>query len=139
MKRYIWPVYESFDIFKADTNGNIISQLTNLKGYDAEATISPKGDKIIFTSARKGDLDLYTMDIDGKNVKQVTNMLGYDGGAWFSPDGNKIVWRSSRPKTKEEIDDYKKLLSQGLVAPTSMEVWVANADGSNAHQITFLD
>ena len=139
MKRYIWPIYKSFDIFKADTNGNILQQLTTTDGYDAEATISPKGDKIIFTSMRHGDLDLYTMDINGKNVKQITNTPGYDGGAWFSPDGKKIVWRASRPKTKEETDDYKNLLSQGLVAPTSMEVFVANSDGSDAHQITFLD
>jgi Tol biopolymer transport system component len=139
MKRYIWPIYESFDIFVADTNGHIIKQLTNTKGYDAEATISPKGDKIVFTSTRNGDLDLYTMDLDGKNVKQITFELGYDGGAWFSPDGTKILWRASRPKTPEEIADYKNLLSQGLVAPTSMEVWIANADGSDAHQITFLD
>jgi Tol biopolymer transport system component len=139
LKRYIWPIYESFDIFKADTNGHIVKRLTNTKGYDAEATISPKGDKIVFTSMRNGDLDLYTMDLDGKNVKQITNTLGYDGGAWFSPDGKKIVWRASRPKTEAEIEDYKNLLSQGLVAPTSMEVFVANADGSDAKQITFLD
>lgn len=139
MKRYIWPIYESFDIFKADTKGNIIQQLTHTKGYDAEATISPKGDKMVFTSMRNGDLDLYTMSLDGNNVKQITNLLGYDGGAWFSPDGKKIVWRASRPKTKEEIEDYKNLLSQGLVAPTSMEVYVANADGSDAQQVTFLD
>ena len=79
------------------------------------------------------------MDLDGKNVKQITHTLGYDGGAWFSPDGKKILWRASRPKTKAEIADYKNLLSQGLVAPTSMEVFIANADGSDAHQITFLD
>jgi len=138
MKRYIWPIYESFDIFKADTNGKILKQLTHTKGYDAEATISPKGDKIIFTSIRNGDLDLYTLDLDGENVKQITNTLGYDGGAWFSPDGKKIVWRASRPKTEAEIADYKDLLSKGLVAPTSMEVYVANADGSDTHQITFL-
>lgn len=137
-KRYIWPVYKSFDIFKADTNGHIIKQLTNTPGYDAEATISPKGDKILFTSMRGGDLDLYTMDLDGGHVKQVTNTLGYDGGGWFSPDGKKIVWRASRPKTAAEIADYKDLLSQGLVAPADMEVWTANVDGTNAKQITFL-
>lgn len=138
MKRYIWPIYESFDIFKADTTGKIVKQLTNTPGYDAEATISPKGDKIVFTSMRNGDLDLYTMNPDGSNVKQITHTLGYDGGAWFSPDGTKILWRASRPKTDAEIKDYKDLLFQGLVAPTEMEVWVANADGSDAKQITFL-
>lgn len=138
MKRYIWPIYESFDLFLADTSGKIIKQITNTPGYDAEATVSPKGDKIVFTSTRNGDLDLYTMNLDGSDVKQITFELGYDGGAWFSPDGTKILWRASRPKTEAEIADYKDLLSKGLVAPTSMEVWCANADGSDAHQITNL-
>ncbi len=138
LKRYIWPIYAGYDIFKADSAGNINSQLTKTDGYDAEATISPIGDKIIFTSMRDGDLDLYTMNIDGSNVKRITNTPGYDGGAWFSPDGSKIVWRASRPRTAAEVDDYKSLLSQGLVAPTEMEVFVANADGSNARQITSL-
>jgi TolB protein len=137
--KYIWPIYESFDIFKADINGKIVKQLTNTKGYDAEATFSPKADKIIFTSMRDGDLDLYTMDLNGKNVKRITNTLGYDGGAWFSPDGTKIIWRASRPTTAEEIKEYKDLLNENLVAPTHMEVWIANADGSEAHQITFLE
>lgn len=137
LKRYIWPIYKDYDIFMADTNGHIIKQLTKTPGYDAEATISPKGDKIIFTSMRNGDLDLYTMNLDGTNVKQITHELGYDGGAWFSPDGTKIVWRASRPKTEAEKEDYKNLLSQGLVAPTEMEVFVANADGSDARQITY--
>ena len=113
--------------------------MTNTKGYDAEATISPKGDKILFTSMRDGDLDLYTMDLNGNNVKRITNMLGYDGGAWFSPDGKKILWRASRPTTEAEIKEYKELLAENLVAPTHMEVWIANADGTNAHQITFLE
>lgn len=137
--KYIWPIYESFDIFKADLNGKIVKQLTKTKGYDAEATISPKGDKIVFTSMRDGDLDLYTMDLNGKNVKRITSTLGYDGGAWFSPDGTKILWRASRPSTPEEIKEYKDLLKENLVAPTNMEVWIANADGSDAHQVTFLE
>lgn len=138
LKKYVWPIYDSYDIFVADKKGKIVKQLTNEAGYDAEATISSKGDKIIFTSTRNGDLDLYLMDIDGKNVKQITHDLGYDGGAWFSADGSKIVWRASRPKTPEEIKEYKDLLNQGLVMPTNMEVFVANADGSDAKQITHL-
>ncbi len=138
IKKYIWPIYESYDIFIADLNGNITKQVTTEPGYDAEPTISPKGDRVIFTSTRNGDLDLYVMDIDGKNVKQVTKDLGYDGGAWFSPDGKKIVWRASRPKTDAEVKEYKELLAQGLVAPTNMEVFVANADGSNVQQVTHL-
>ena len=136
--KYIWAVYEDFDIFKADTNGKIVKQLTTTKGYDAEATISPKGDKIVFTSMRDGDLELYTMDMNGKNVKRITNTLGYDGGAWFSPDGSKIIWRASRPKTDEEVKEYKALIAENLVAPTNMEVWIANADGSDARQVTNL-
>lgn len=134
--RYLWPVYETYDIFLADTSGKIIKQLTNTKGYDAEGTLSPDGTKMIFTSVRNGDLDLYIMDLKTESVTQITNDLGYDGGAWFSPDGKNIVWRASRPKTAEEIADYKDLLSKGLVAPTQMEVFIANADGSNAKQIT---
>ncbi|MEP7145223.1 MAG: hypothetical protein ABI707_20225 [Ferruginibacter sp.] len=137
--KYIWPVYESFDIFKSDINGKIVQQLTNTKGYDAEATISPKGDKILFTSMRDGDLDLYTMDMNGQHLKRITNTLGYDGGAWFSPDGSKIIWRASRPTTDAEIKEYRELLADNLVAPTHMEVYIANADGTDPHQITFLE
>ena len=100
--------------------------------------LSPKGDKILFTSDRSGDLELWTMNLDGSGLKQITFDLGYDGGAFFSPDGSKIVFRASRPKTTEEIKEYKDLLKQGLVAPTNMEIYVCNADGSNLHQVTHL-
>ena len=135
-KRYIWPVYAGYDIFMADLTGKIVKQLTSSPGYDAEATLSPNGDHMIFTSVRDGDLDLYTMDMRTFKVKRITRELGYDGGAWFSPDGKEIIWRASRPKTPEEIADYKNLLKQGLVAPTNMEVWMANSDGAHARQIT---
>lgn len=136
--KYVWAVYESFDIYLSDLNGNIRKKLTDTKGYDAEATVSPKGDKIVFTSMRNGDLDLYTMNIDGSNVKQITNELGYDGGAFFSPDGSKLIFRASRPKTEEQIKTYKELLAQGLVMPTEMELFICNADGSELRQLTQL-
>lgn len=136
--RYIWPVYSSYDIYLSDLNGKIIKKLTDSKGYDAEATISPDGKKMLFTSTRNGDLDLFIMDMTTGITTQVTNTLGYDGGAWFSADGKQIIWRASRPKSDAEIREYKELLQEGLVAPTQMEVFVANADGSNARQITNL-
>lgn len=136
--KYIWPIYDSYDIFVADLEGNIVKQLTNEPGYDAEATVSPKGDKIVFTSMRSGDLELYTMNIDGTDVKQITNELGYDGGAFFSPDGTKLIFRSSRPKTEAEIKEYKELLAEGLVQPTNMELYICNADGSDLRQLTNL-
>jgi Tol biopolymer transport system component len=122
----------------ADLNGNVKRQLTNTPGYDAEATVSPKGDKIVFTSTRNGDLDLYMMNIDGTNVKQMTNAPGYDGGAFFSPDGKKLVYRASRPKTEEELKEYKELLAIGLVAPTNMEIYTMNVDGTDIKQVTNL-
>jgi Tol biopolymer transport system component len=135
---YVWPVYDSFDIFVSDLEGNITAQLTTEPGYDAEATVSPKGDKIVFTSTRSGDLELYTMNLDGTEVKQITDELGYDGGAFFSPDGTKLIFRASRPKTPEAIKKYKDLLADGLVEPTDMELFICNADGSDLRQLTFL-
>src|SRR5690606_8102987 len=136
--RYIWSIYDSYAIFEADLEGNITAQIADEPVYDAEATVSPKGDKIVFTSIRSGDLELYTMDIDGKNVKQITNELGYEGGAFFSPDGSKLIFRASRPKTEAAIKEYKDLLAQGLVQPTEMELFICNADGSELRQLTHL-
>ncbi|QNM85225.1 PD40 domain-containing protein [Polaribacter pectinis] len=136
--KYVWPIYESYDIFVADLKGNITKQLTTEPGYDAEATVSPKGDKIVFTSMRTGDLELFTMNIDGSDVKQITDQLGYDGGAFFSPDGTKLIFRSSRPKTEEAIKEYQDLLKEGLVQPTEMELYICNADGSELRQLTDL-
>ena len=138
IKKYVWPIYPSFDIYVADLKGRITKKLTDYPGYDAEAVVSPKGDKIVFTSMRTGDLELFTMNIDGSDVRQITNDLGYDGGAWFSPDGSKIVWRASRPKTEADVKEYKDLLAQGMVAPTNMEVFTADADGRNVRQVTNL-
>lgn len=136
--KYIWPIYDTYDIFVADLEGNIVKQLTFENGYDAEPTVSPKGDKIVFTSTRSGDLELYTMNLDGTDVKQITNELGYDGGAFFSPDGTKLIFRASRPKTEKEKKEYKDLLARGLVEPSDMELFICNADGSDMRQLTFL-
>ena len=138
-KGYVWAIYPEYDIFTAKPDGSKIKQLTRTKGYDAEATISPDGRKIIFTSERDGDLDLYSMDKNGKNVKRLTNEIGYDGGAFFSPDSKMIVYRGSHPQNAKETKRYKDLLAQHLIVPTTFEVWTMNADGSNKRQVTRLN
>lgn len=136
--KYVWMLYPEFDVYQADLKGNILKKLTNEPSYDAEATVSPKGDKIVFTSMRTGDPELFTMNLDGSDVRQVTHDLGYDGGAFFSPDGTKLIFRASRPKTEAEIKEYKELLAQNLVQPIAMELFICNVDGSDLRQITNL-
>ena len=135
---YVWPLYDTYDIFKVNVAGGEPVALTSQPGYDAEATVCPKDGSIIFTSTRDGDLELYRMDADGGNVKRLTNTKGYDGGAFFNADCSKIVWRASRP-TGEKLADYERLLAQGLVRPTKLELYVANADGSHPRQVTYLN
>ncbi len=135
---YYWPIYPSFDLYLKNLKTGELQRLTNRLGYDAEATVSPKGDKIVFTSDRSGDLELWTMDLDGSHLRQITKGLGYDGGAFFSPDGEHLVFRASRPKTAEEIEKYTRLFKAGLVAPSEMEIYTCRADGTELRQITQL-
>lgn len=133
---YVWPIYPSFDIFTANLDGSNLTRLTDTDGYDAEATMSPDGKKIVFTSVRDGDLDIYTMNTDGTDVKRLTNTKGYDGGPFYSFDCSKIVYRVNHPKSSEEIEKYDMLLKQNLVGPTNLNIFVMNADGTNQTQIT---
>lgn len=135
---YVWPIYPAYDIFVADLQGHILDTLTTHPGYDAEPTVSPDGQKIVFTSTRSGDLELWTMNLDGSDKQQVTDQLGYDGGAFFSPDSKRLVFRASRPETQEARETYRQLLDSNLVKPTSMEVFVVNVDGSKLRQVTDL-
>ena len=135
-KGYVWKLYESFDIFLKD--GDELKQLTNTPGYDAEATVSPKGNKIVFTSLRNGDPEIYTMNLDGSEQTRLTFETGYDGGPFFSPDGSKIVFRASRTQKENQMKDYNDLVENGYVRPTALEIFVMDADGKDMKQITNL-
>lgn len=134
---YVWPLGH-LEIYGSRTDGSDLRQLTDNGAYNAEGTLSPDGKTIIFTSTKDGDIELYTMDTDGGKIRRLTHRVGYDGGAFFSPDGNQIVWRAGYPATAADSADYQSLLSQRLVRPSRVELWMANADGSNARQVTRL-
>ncbi len=132
---YVWPIDRNYDIFLSDLHGNL-KRLTRTDGYDAEATLSPDGKKIVFTSVRDGDLELYSMNADGTDVRRLTNQAGYDGGAFFSPDSKRIVYRAFHPTDEKSINRYRALLAEHLVEPTQLNLFVMDADGSNSVQIT---
>ncbi|APF16831.1 TolB family protein [Caldithrix abyssi] len=136
---YVWKVYSSYDLYIANADGSDPQPFLPSPGYDAEATVSPRGDKIVFTSQRNGDLDIYTVNIDGSGLKQLTHEIGYDGGAFFSWDGSKIVYRAYHPRTEEELKRYRKLLAEELIEPNNFQLFVMDADGSNKRQITHND
>ena len=134
---YVWPLGH-LELYTANPDGSDLRQVTHNGAYNAEATASPDGSRVIFTSTQDGAIDLYPMNVDGSDVRRITTRVGYDGGAFFSPDGSKIVWRAQYPETAADTADYLRLLGERLVRPSQLEIWVANADGSDARRVTAL-
>src|SRR3990167_2126708 len=135
---YVWPLYDSYEIYMDAFAGGNLQRVTNNKYYDAEATVSPDGKEIVFTSTRDGDLDIYVMNVDGTRVRRLTASMGYDGGAFFTPDGKEIVYRAYHPTLKREKEAYKKLLKKGLYKPGQLELYVMDRDGGNKRRVTDL-
>ena len=137
-KGYSWPMYAGYDIVSHALDGSGWKRLTDTPGYDAEATLSPDGKTIVFTSVRDGDLEIYTMATDGSQVKRLTHEPGYDGGPFFSPDGKRVVYRRDVHPDAASLARYQELLAQHLFRPGVLEIWVMDADGSHKRQVTTL-
>jgi Tol biopolymer transport system component len=136
-KGYVWPIYPSYDIYRADADGSNLRPLTRTPGYDAEATIAPDG-LIVFTSVRDGDMEIYSMKADGSDVRRLTNRPGPDGGPFFSWDGKLVAFRGHPLQPGTELDDYRALLKEGLWRPTQLELFVMDRTGGNLRQVTKL-
>ena len=134
-KGYVWAVYPTYDIYLATDTGEQLERLTDAKGYDAEATVNWKTGRIVYTSVSSGDLDMWTMNTDGTGKQRITTAAGYDGGAFYNRDGTRLVWRANHP-TGDTLTRYRRLLADHLTSPMKMELFVADADGSNRRQIT---
>jgi Tol biopolymer transport system component len=138
-RRYAWDYDPEMDLYVRGAQTGSLRRLTNARGYDAEASYSPDGQWIVFSSTRDaynrelsageqrqlasdpsyfGEIYLMRADPDGSGVRRLTRVPGYDGGPFFTPDGSRIVWR--------RFDE------QGLIA----DVWTMNLDGTDQRQIT---
>jgi Tol biopolymer transport system component len=119
-KGYVWGLFD-YDVVR-QVAGQPPTPLITGEGYDAETTLCMKDGRAVFTSTRDGDLELYLAKADGTGVERLTKSPGYDGGAFFNPACTAIIWRASRPKGAE-LEDFKKLLAEKLVRPTSLELF----------------
>lgn len=138
---YAWAIYNEFDIYIQNLETGEERLLVGGPGYDTEATVSPMGDRIVFTSTRSGDLELWTCALDGTDLRQVTDKTGYDGGAFFSHDGKWLVFRTTAfdpTKLEEQQAQYRELLANDLIRPHSMEIMIVRPDGSERTQVTHL-
>ncbi len=138
---YVWAIRPEYDLWTRDLDTGALTRLTDTWGYDAEATVSPRGDRMVFTSTRSGDLELWTCALDGSDPVQVTDAIGYDGGAFFSHDGKSLVFRSTAFTPGAEAQEqatYRDLLSNWKVRPHSMEIMLIDVDGTNRRQLTRL-
>jgi Tol biopolymer transport system component len=138
-KGYVWTVNPNYAMYKARPDGSELTPITHYSNaYVAETTIAPNGKYMAWTSDKDGDLDIYRSDLDGKHVKRLTNQVGYDGGPFVSWDSKHIVYRRDDLKNQGQVDDYRALLKQHLIRPTTLEIWIMDADGSHKHQVTHL-
>ncbi|MEI6524428.1 MAG: peptidase M28, partial [Planctomycetota bacterium] len=138
-RRYAWDYDPQFELVEWNRKNGSYKKLTEAMGYDAEASYSPDGKLIAFSSNRTAyskplsdrektlfendpavALDLYVMNSDGTNIRKITDVFGYDGGPFFSPDGKRICWR--------------RFSEDGATA----EIYSANLDGSDPKQVTRL-
>lgn len=134
----VWPLLASYEIYVDGFRGGNLRRLTNNNFFDAEASVSPDGKEIVFTSNRSGDLDIYIMNMDGTNVRRLTHSFGYDGGAIFSKDGKQILYRAYHPTLNKERQQYTQLLKKGYFRPAALELFIMDRNGSNRRRITDL-
>lgn len=95
-RNYRWSFFPGMDIYEYTFDTKALRPLVAAPGYDAEASYSPDGRLIVFTSMRDDDQEIYVANADGSDPRRITHAKGYDGGPFFSPDGAKIVYRSDR-------------------------------------------
>jgi len=114
------------ELYTSDLNGENIVRLTNNKWYEAEVSISPNGEWIVFGRQIDGNMNLWRMRPDGRDEQQITFTVDWQPGApFYLPDNETIMFRAWR------ASEY------GKVKPTPMTVFTIKHDGSGLTQRTF--
>jgi len=114
------------ELYLSDLEGGNIKRLNDNEWYEAEVSISPNGEWIVFGRQIDGKMDLWRMRLDGTEEEQITFTDEWQEGApFFLPDNETILTRAW------------KRSEYGKVRPTPMTVFTVAADGSETIQRTF--
>lgn len=134
---YVWKLDADFEIYLADlATGEILENITDSPGYDAEGTIDWVNGWLYFTSTRDTDIEIYRQHLETGEIERLTSEFGYDGGPFINYSGTKVVYRRAFFDSEAEKQDYSDLLAQGLIRPGKLELMVMDSDGSNKRQLT---
>jgi Tol biopolymer transport system component len=90
-------------LFIAHADGSLERPLLPNSGFDYNASFSPDGKWIIFTSERGGSADIYRVHPDGSGLEQLTDDPAYDDQGALSPDGKQLAFVSSRGAGSADI------------------------------------
>jgi TolB protein len=134
---YVWGLFP-YRLYMANADGSERVALTDDDAYNAEGSFHPRGDRVLFTTTRWGNIDLAELNLRTKRIRRLTTEIGYNGGPFYSWDGRYIVYRAYHPKTDEEVKEFQDLLRKRLVRPSQLELWVMTADGKRKWQVSRL-
>ena len=86
------------ELFVANVNGTDERRLFSTAGLDYNASFSPDGKWIVFTSERngQGQADIYRVHPDGSGLERLTDSPSVDDQAALSPDASQLVFVSTR-------------------------------------------
>ena len=84
------------DIFIAAADGSDPKPLLPHPDLDYNASFSPDGQWIVFTSTRNGSADIYRAHPDGSGLARLTADPAFDDQGALSPDGRSLAFVSSR-------------------------------------------
>ena len=87
---------EQWDIWVMTADGKNHRKVTGGTGDKTDASFSPDGKWIVYSSDERGleYANLFVIPVSGADSRRITNYNGYDGAPSWSADGKKIVFES---------------------------------------------